>query len=67
MPLAFGGVRQFTIEPGDSFHGYWLNYEKLSGTFRLLLQVHPAGDSTQTAHVSSESFTVGEDLILFDR
>ncbi len=66
LPLAFEGVRQFTITPGANVHGYWLNYEKLSGTFRLLLQVHPAGDSTQMAHVISESFTVGEDLIPFD-
>lgn len=66
LPIAFEGVRQFTIAPSASFHGYWLNYEKLSGIFRLLLQVHPAGDSTQMAHVISESFTVGEDLIPFD-
>lgn len=66
LPFAFEGVRRFTIAPGAGLHGYWLNYEKLSGTFRLLLQVHPAGDSSRVGHVISESFTVGEDLIPFD-
>ncbi len=66
LPLAFEGVRQFTISPGANLHGYWLNYEKLSGTFRLLLQVHPEDDSTRVAHVVSETFTVGEELMPFD-
>lgn len=62
LPVAFEGVRQFTIAPGARLNGYWLNYEKLSGTFRLLLQVHPEGDSTRVAHVISESFTVKTEL-----
>jgi hypothetical protein len=66
LPLAFEGTRSFTIAPGDSMRGYWLNHEKLSGKFRLLLRVYPEGNEAQERYVISEGFTVTNNLISFD-
>ncbi|MGH7490767.1 MAG: hypothetical protein ACREOO_00080 [bacterium] len=66
LPPAFEGTRRFTIAPNDSMRGYWLNFEKRLGRFRLLLRVHPEGEGAQERYVISESFTIADDLIPFD-
>lgn len=66
LPPAFEGIRRFTITPGDSMRGYWLNHQKLSGKFRLILRLQAAGADSSEGYVISESFTSGNDFILFD-
>jgi hypothetical protein len=66
LPPAFEGTRSFTIAPNDSMRGYWLNFEKRLGKFRLLLRVHAEGQRAQERYVISESFTIAHDLIPFD-
>ncbi len=66
LPPAFEGVGRFIIDPNETRQGYWLNYEKRTGKFQLLLRVQIGGDSLRVGYVASESFSITSNLIPFD-
>lgn len=66
LPAAFEGVGTLIIAPNETRRGYWLNHQKLSGTFRLLLRVLAEGDSARAGYVVSESFLVNGGVTPFD-